>query len=285
MRKETISGVFTRWNRSLIRPWCWIHEDVAEIRDMLRSGPPGTDSGWDVLWLTKNKYTLRVKTESGLDLACKWYVKVRQMPYSFSWTLAAKEAYNFKRLSRLDLPLVKMLATGEDRGFLHIRNCFLVTEFADGFLDGRSFFESLSYETAMRDEFTRRNFILVARLHDAGFHHHGFSPMNELWRKLLEPDAEGNQLEIRWIDIATCRRGWGYFLKRGIVQDLFNFLRFYPFTPEERREFLRVYLDATKVKRFSLDSLCRAVEAKLAARIRRKMAEAAKKAKESKAGA
>ena len=285
MRKETISGMFSRWDRSLICPWCWIRKDVAEIRDMLRSGPPGVDSGWDVLWRTKNKYVLRVKTSSGLDLACKWYVKVRQMPYSFSWTLAEKEAYNFKRLSHVDLPLVKMVAAGEDRGFLNIRNCFLVTEFADGFLDGRYFFESLSHETAMREEFTRKNFILIARLHDAGFYHFGFSPMNELWRKLPEPDANGDQLEIRWIDIATCRRAWGWFLKRRIVNDLGNFLRFYSFTPEERSEFLRIYLDATKVKRFSMDSLCRAVEANIAARIRRKMAKAAKKAKKAKANA
>jgi len=285
MRKETISGTITGWDRSLIRPWCWIHTDVAEIRDILRAGPPGTDSGWGVLWVTKNKYTLRVKTESGLDLACKWYAKVRQLPYSFSWTLAAKEAYNFKKLSRVDLPLVRMVATGEDRGFLHIRSSFLVTEFAEGFLDGRTFFESMSNEIAMRDEFTRRNFVLLARLHDAGFYHQGFTPMNELWRKMPEPDAEGNQLEIRWIDIATCRRSWGWFLKRLIVQDLGNFLRFYAFTQEERREFLRIYWEATKVKRFKLDPLCRAVEADLAARMRRKMAKAAKKAKKNKANA
>ncbi len=285
MRKETLSDSFTGRERSLIRPWFWLRADAAELRDVLRAGPPGMDSGPEVLWKTKNKYVLRLKTASGLDTACKWYVRIRQCPYSFSWTLAAKEAYNFKKLVKLGLPLVKLVAAGEDRGFFHIRNCFIVTEFADGFLDGRYFFESMSHETAMRDEFTSKNFALIARMHDAGICHYGFTPMNELWRKLPEPDAEGNQLEIRWLDIATCHRAPVWLLKRRIAEDLGCFLWRYPFTPEERREQLRVYWEATKVKRFTLDSLCRAVEDDIAARVRRKMAKAAKKAKKNKANA
>ncbi len=281
MRDETISGAFTGRERSLIRPWLWIREDAAELRDAFRAGPPGSDSGPEVLWRTKNKYVLRIKTASGLDLACKWYERIRQAPYSFSWTLAAKEAYNFKRLAGLGLPLVKLVATGEDRGFLHIRTAFLVTEYADGFLDGRYFFEFMAHETAMRDEFTRSNFVLVARLHDAGFCHGGFTPLNELWRKMPEPDAEGHTMELRWLDIATCHRAWGPVLKRRIVEDLGNFLRFYAFTEADRREHLRLYLESTKVKRFDLDSLCRAVEENLAARIRRKQAKEAKKARKA----
>ena len=285
MRREMISGEFTGRERSLTSPWCWIREDAAELSDALRAGPPGADSGQELLWRTKNKYVLRVKTASGLDLACKWYVRVRQAPYSFSWTLAAKEAYNFKRLSRIGLPLVKLVAAGEDRGFLYIRNCFLITEFAEGFSDGRCFCFPNSYDIALCDEFTRRNLILVARMHDAGFWHGGFSPMNALMRKLPKPDAEGNQLEIRWIDVATCHRSQGWFLKRRIVNDLCNYLRFCSFTQEERRGFLRVYLDATTVKRFDLDSLCRAVEEDIAARIRREEVKAARKAAKNKANA
>ena len=286
MRKETISGAFTGWESSLIRPWYWIRKDAAEIRDILRAGPPGMDSGAEVIWKTKNKYVLRMKTASGLDLAFKWYAKVRQFPYSFLWTLATKEAYHFNQFANLGLPLVKLVAAGEDRGFFDIRNCFLVTEFADGFLDGRYFFESLSHETAMRDEFTRKNFILIARMHDAGICHFGFTPMNELWRKLPEPDAEGNQLEVRWLDIATCHRVWVWWnMKRYIAEDLGYYLWHYSLTPEERRGFLRVYLDATKVKRFDLDTLCRAVEEDIAARIRREEVKAARKAKKNKANA
>ena len=88
-------------------------------------------------------------------------------------------------------------------------------------------------------------------------------------------------MEILWIDVATCHRAWGPVLKRRIAEDLSNFLRFYSFTAEERREYLRLYLESTKVKRFDLDSLCRAVEADLTARIRRKQAKEAKKAKKA----
>ena len=282
MRKETISARFTGLEWTPVCSWCWIRKDAAEIRDVLRAGPPGAVSGPDLLWQTQKKTVLRQKTASGLDLAYKWGVNVRWLPYGFSWTQAMKEAYNFKRLAHIGLPLVKLVAVGEERGFFSIRNYFLVTEYADGFLDGRYFFESMSNETEMRDEFTRRNFTLIARLHDAGFCHGGFTPMNELWRKLPEPDAEGNRLDIRWIDIATCSRAWGQKLKRLIAEDLGNFLRFYSFTEAERREHLRVYLEATKVKRFDLDTLCRAVEAELVDRVRRKEEKVARKAKKNK---
>lgn len=285
MRKETVSDRFTGFEWTPLRPWCWIRRDAAELRDVLRAGPPGVDSGSEVLWRTKNKYVLRLKTASGLDLAYKCGRNIRWLPYGFSWTQAVKEAYKLKRLAHVGLPLVKLVAVGEDRGFFRIRSAFLVTEFADGFLDGRHFFESLSHETALRDEFTRGNFVLLARLHDAGFFHGGFTPMNELWRRLPEPDAEGRRMEIRWIDVARCRRAWGRGLKRRIVRDLGDFLRFYPFTAEERRAHLQVYLEATKVKRFELDTLCRAVEEELAARIRRKQARDAEKAKKNKADA
>lgn len=282
MRKETISARFTGLEWTPVCSWCWIRKDAAEIRDVLRAGPPAPDPGPDLLWQTQKKTVLRLKSVSGLDLAYKWGVNVRWLPYGFSWTQAMKEAYNFKRLAHIGLPLVKLVAVGEERGFFSIRNYFLVTEYADGFLDGRYFFESMSNETEMRDEFTRRNFTLIARLHDAGFCHGGFTPMNELWRKLPEPDAEGNRLDIRWIDIATCSRAWGQKLKRLIAEDLGNFLRFYSFTEAERREHLRVYLEATKVKRFDLDTLCRAVEAELVDRVRRKEEKVARKAKKNK---
>jgi len=286
MRKETISTGFTGLEWTPARSWCWIRMDAAELRDVLRAGPPDAENpGQDVLWRTKKKTVLRLKTASGLDVACKWCVRIRWLPYGFSWTQATKEAYKIKRLARLGLPLVKLVAVGEGRGFFRIRNCFLVTEFADGFLDGRYFFESMSHETALRDEFTRGNFVLIARLHDAGFYHGGFTPMNELWRKLPEPDAEGRQMEFRWIDVARCRRAWGRRLKQRIAEDLGYFLWHYTLTQEERRGFLRVYLDATTVKRFDLDALCQAVEDAIAARIRWEEIKAARKAAKNKANA
>ncbi len=286
MAKETVSKAFTGQERSMLRPWRWVREDAAEILDALRAGPPGADSGLELLWKTKTKYVLRMKTASGLDLACKWYAKVRQTPYAVSWTHAAKEAYNFRRLGDLGLPLVKLVAVGEVRFPLYIRNAFIVTEFADGFLDGRCFFEAPDRERALLDEFIRRNFAHVARLHDAGICHGGFNPMNELWRKLPEPDAEGHRMELRWIDIATCHPASGDRLKRCIAEDFANFLRFYPFVGvEERRAYLQGYLDAAKVRRFEPDALCRAVEDALDACARRKLANEAKRKKKQARGA
>ncbi len=286
MAKETVSKAFTGQERSVLRSWIWVREDAAEILDALRAGPPGADSGHELLWKTKTKYVLRMKTASGLDLACKWYARIRQAPYAFSWTHAAKEAYNFRRLADLGLPLVKLVAAGEARYPLYIRNAFIVTEFADGFLDGRYFFETPDREGALLDEFIRRNFALVVRLHDAGICHGSFNPMNELWRKLPEPDAEGHRMELRWIDIATCHPASGDRLKRCIVEDFVNFLRFYPFVGVEgRRAYLHGYLDAAKVRRFDPDALHRAVEDALAARARRKLAEAEKKKKKMERGA
>ena len=48
MQKETISGAFTGLEWTPACSWCWIRTDAAEIRDILRSGPSGADSGPDV---------------------------------------------------------------------------------------------------------------------------------------------------------------------------------------------------------------------------------------------
>ena len=78
------------------------------------------------------------------------------------------------------------------------------------------------------------------------------------------PDEQGNQLDIIWIDVASCRKFPESLLRGKIPDDFANFLRFFQFGEAEYRNFLQSYCNAVKVKRFSLDELCSEVKKRLA---------------------
>ena len=255
--------------------WRWVRREFAEeLRRIEETGGWRPEAGHPVIWRTACKYVLKIALPSGRSVAYKRYTSMRLIPYLHYWSPTSREAVNYARMAKLGLPMARLLAAGGIRTCFLPKSCFIVTEFAEGFRDGRPFMPGgeRAGETALRDEFCRRNFALIARLHDIGWYHRGFTPMNELWRELPEPDAEGNRLELRWIDVATCHWAWGRWLRRRIADDLAQFLQYWDFAPERRAELLRIYLAAAKVKRFAFEDLSRAVEAALARRLARKKA-------------
>ena len=267
MLTETASAVFSRSASRLSHSWRWIRTDFAdELRTLLADGEHCLESGNEVLWKTHHKYTLKIRTSAGRDVALKRYLKLRFFPYVYHRTPMVAEALNYQQMLELGLPMAQLLAVGDTRVFFRPLSSFIVTEFATDCRDGRAFFPDgeLADRIAWRNEFTRRNFALLAKLHDAGIYHRGFTPMNELWKKAPAPDAAGNELEIVWIDVAGCRKLPVRQLRQKIPDDFVNFLRFYRFSPEEIRTFLRAYCDAVKVKRFEFDELCAEVETRLA---------------------
>ena len=149
---------------------------------------------------------------------------------------------------------------------------FLITEFALGFRDGRSFCPGgeMAGEEELRREFCIRNFRLLARLHDHGIIHGGFTPATDLWRPLSAPDGNGGRMELAWIDVATCRRCTAGGLQRNIPDDFANFMRFFDFSAEERLALLREYCDASEIVRFSPGELSEAVDRALAARAKKR---------------
>ena len=267
MVTELVSDIFTGKGIRFSNSWQWLRTDFAEdFHQLTAAGADRVDSGSEIIWKTRHKYTLKIQAPSGRVIAFKRCHSLRLFPYLFYSTPTTREAQNYQKLQSLGLPMAKLLAVGDDRKCFRPNSCFIVTEFAINYLDGRAFYPGgeLETETGWRDEFCRRNFELIAKLHDAGIYHRGFTPANELWRKRPAPDEQGNQLDIIWIDVASCRKLPGVILRRKIPDDFVNFLRFFQFSEAEYRNFLQAYCSAVKVKRFTLDELCSEVKTRLA---------------------
>ena len=259
MFSEFVSDIFTGKEPRLSHSWQWLRTDFAEeFRRLLAAHADRDDSGNEIIWNTRHKYTLKIQTHTGRIVAFKRYRSLRLFPYLYHKTPTAREALNYQRLQLLGLPMAQLLAVGDDRHCFRPQSSFIVTEFAENCSDGRKFYPGgeLERETAWRDEFCLRNFRLLAKLHDAGIYHRGFTPANELWRKRPAPDSDGNLLDIIWIDVASCRPLPSPMLRKKIPDDLTNFLHFFQFTPEEYRRFLAAYCEAARRKRWNLDDLC-----------------------------
>lgn len=270
MTAQTVSDIFTGKEICFSRSWRWLRTDFAgEYEEMIRSGANREDSGNEFLWNTKHKFVLKIRTSAGREIAIKQYRKLRMFPYLFHATPPAQEALNYQRFELLGLPMAQLLGVGDRRSCFRPQSSFLITEFAENCRDGRPFYPDgeLAGETLWRDEFCRRNFQLLAKLHDANYYHRGFTPANELWRKRPEPDSEGNLLDIIWIDVASCRKLSNAGMKRMIPDDFVNFLRFFHFTAEQRRTFLEAYCAAVRIRRFRPEELFEEVEKRLAERL------------------
>ena len=267
MTAETVSDIFTGREACLSHSWQWLRTDFAEeFHQLIAAGADRDGPGSEVIWNTRHKYTMKIRTTEGRVVAFKKYRKLRLFPYLYHATPTAREAGNYQRLQLLGLPMARLLAVGDDRSCFRPDSSFIVTEFAENCQDGRAFYPGgkLEKETVWRDEFCRRNFELIAKLHDAGIYHRGFTPANELWRKRPAPDEQGNQLDIIWIDVSSCRRFPGAVLRKKIPDDFVNFLRFFQFPEETWRSFLQAYCRAVEVKRFEPEELFAEVRKRLA---------------------
>ena len=266
MISEIISDRFTGKEIRLSKAWRWVRTDFArEFHQLLADKAELPDSGNEIIWKTRHKYTLKIPTAAGRIVAYKRYLQLRLFPYLYHLTPTAHEALNYQKLELLGLPMARLLAVGDDRTCFRPKSGFIVTEFAENCRDGRAFYPGgeLEKKTDWKNEFCRQNFELIAKLHDAGIYHRGFTPANELWRLRPAPDQNGNQLEIIWIDVASCRPLRPAALRKKIPDDFVNFLRFFQFPPETYQTFLQAYCRAVKVKRFEPEELFSEVKKRL----------------------
>lgn len=198
-----------------------------------------------VLWQTRNKFVLLLELPDGRKVVFKAPLRIKNiLKYCFRPSPYGREALNFYHIRQLGIPTVKFLAAGEFRSFFKLRKGFLITEYAEGFSDGFDCVSGKNGEDALGlvQEFVVQNFKLLARLHNNRVSHNGFTPGNILYRKRLEPDADGNMLEILWIDLASCRRvRWPQNYWRWIAPDIVHFFSFFQFTDEEKLHYLKVY--------------------------------------------
>lgn len=237
-----------RFFRSLATSWQEMTPDCgAEVAELLKSrGELQPDGKWEVLWKTRNKFVLLLDLPSGRQVVYKAPLRVKNF-YKYLLRLSpyGKEAANFRNLQKLDLPLVKLLAAGEDRCCFKLKSGFLVTEFAGNFANGRDFIPAVNKvnDSALTEEFIRRNLAYLGRMHRAGWAHRGFTPANLLYRVLPEPTADGDRLELRWIDLASCIKLTIFHnRRRQMVRDLSLFFHYFDFTEAETADLLTTYL-------------------------------------------
>ena len=238
------------FNSSIMRlfgSWKYVNEKYkSQLDDLQKScGEFSCDGKYPVIWQTRSKFVLLLTLNDGTQLVYKAPKKLRSpMRYMFRPSPWGKEAVNFQRLSQIGLPLVKLAAVGETRKFFILKHGFLMTQFASGFSDGGAFLENgeLKDSVSLRDEFISRNFQYLAKMHKAGFIHKGFTPYNLLFKLLPCPDAEGNQLELKWIDVASCEKPFCKInFKTKAVRDLSLFFHFFKLEDSVKIRLLETY--------------------------------------------
>ena len=245
------------------KSWSFISSAAAEdFRQLAGSGKLRRDGGEPVIWQTQQKYVLKVSC-GNRSYAYKSYTRIRQKrKYLFRLSPCGLEAKNYQRFQDIGMPMAELAAVGEKRFFCLIRDMFFMTKFAENFNDGRVFGYGgeLRRNKELRDEFIRRNLLLLAKCHDSGYLHGGFTPANILWHLREEPDAEGNRLDLCWIDVATARKLSIFHPAKILADDPAHFFRFLGAEENELREYLQLYYDALEIKRLPFDRLCKEVK-------------------------
>ena len=256
--------------------WQWVRSDFAREFDRLSEvGAFRPDGVSRVIWKTRNKFVLRVTASPGFDVAYKSFFRIPEYhQYYLRPSPSAREALNYSMLAELGIPLTEILAVGEIRGkadwyvvfggFRRLTNSFLVTRFIEGFRDGLDFAIGgpLEKDETLMMEFCRGHLALLAKLHDAGILHRGFTPSNLMYR--MEPDG----MKLCWIDVASCCRST--ITTKKIADDIINLFRFLEIPGSTRRELEAWYLKSTVNPRTDLETLSKVLEKRLIKRLKRK---------------
>ena len=262
------SDSFEPAHTSLMSSWCWVKESFAgDFETLSKSGVLCENGGAEIIWSTKQKYVLKVPC-SGKNYVFKSYRKIRDVrKYLLRLSPCGFEARNYSLLAAAGLPMAKLVASGDSRCFFYLKNTFLMTEFAENFRDGRDFQQggTLFSNTVLREEYIIRNLQFLARCHDAGFIHAGFTPANLLYKVRETPDEQGNKLDLLWIDVATARRFSLLYPPQKMITDHVHFFMFLEIRGEELRRYLQVYYDAVQVKRLSFERLLKLIRKALPA--------------------
>lgn len=241
-----------------IRSWLYIRDDFREsFQKLQESGCLEKKDENNLLWQTSEKYVMKIPVGNPEHVVYKTYVKIKnQRKFLFRYSPSGKEAENIQLFAKHGFPMVKLLASGDVRTFFFLKKSFIMTEFAEGFRDGRDFFTGENNDPEQCFEFIRRNLILLAKCHDLRIWHKGFTPANLLYSvKKGSGTPSGFELDLRWIDVATCKKMRMHFPFGCRVDDLCQFFRFFSFSDNELLEFLKIYCEHSERESVSPETL------------------------------
>ena len=269
------SPQFSREFVNLRASWRWVRNDFVDEFDRLSdAGAFRPDGPSRKIWNTRNKFVLRTTTSRGFDVVYKSFYRIKEyQQYYLRPSPSAQEALNYMMLSELGIPLPDLLVVGEIReisdwfvigGFRRLTNSFLVSRFVEGFRDGSDFIIGgpLEKDEMLMMEFCRGNLAMLAKLHDAGILHRGFTPTNLMYRR--EPDG----MKFCWIDVASCCRA--SITTKKIADDIINLFRFLEIPGSTRRELEAWYLKSSASPRTDMETLSKVLEKRLVECLKRK---------------
>lgn len=259
--REFCTDGFNAAMRSRFRSWRFLRRDFAPAFRAMEAAPGGVTEGgsFPSIWGTCSKFVLLLTAADGTRAVYKSFrAGSAVFRTRFRFAPSTREAVNYMLAASLGIPTPEVLGVGETRRRGRLTGAFLITRYVEGSVDGRVFTPDgeRAGDTAARDDFTREQLRLLARLHDAGYRHKGFHPGNLLTGGSAGPRA-------LWIDVADCRSfGWGRKLRQ-TARDLTEYFRCFDFDAEARREFLRGYLAARRHDPPPESALVAAVESEL----------------------
>ncbi len=182
---------------SYIRSWHSSCEDFAPFLGKLFSG---VLENCPDIYHTKHKECRLVSREisgASYPVVVKRYFEKRFFRYLFRPSLAYREYCGFKLAADAGIPAARVVALGEVRSGVRLKEAFFITEYLEDYRNGHEF-TLPGCDEKLKDEFIRINLLLLAKLHAAGLVHGGFHPRNELFR--INSDGA---MEVVWIDLAT----------------------------------------------------------------------------------
>ena len=249
----------------MFRSWGWARSDFAEeFRQLSDAGAFRPDGISEVIWRTRTKFVLRTKTSLGFDVAYKSFFEVRNVHhYLLRPSPCADEAANYALLKEMGFPLPDLLAVGELRCGPLLKNAFMVSRFVEGFRNGADFFGEGAHvnDEALLKEFCGNHLALLAKLHDRGYLHGGFTPANLLYRR-----EHGGGMKLCWVDVAECSRS--RLTVPMIADDIIRLFRYLKISSKVRRELEAAYLKAAKVPRTTADELYDVLEKRIVSRLK-----------------
>ncbi|MBR2373627.1 MAG: hypothetical protein IKA87_05295 [Lentisphaeria bacterium] len=243
--KKYIASEFCTSMRSLMRSWCYVREDFAvKFEELYETGFFDENGPAEHIWETKSKFVLKVPVAENKFAVYKSYRRIsKPAKFILRPSPCGFEAENYQLIKKCGIPVPELSAVGDVRRNFRLKTAFLVTEFAENFRDGRDFLSGgiRNGDKELKDEFICGHLELLARCHDAGILHRGFTPANLLYKLRSAPDEKGRQLELMWIDVASCRRRPMFLLNSMCLQDLEQLFSYFDFSQEEKQKFTAFY--------------------------------------------
>ena len=236
--------------RRLSSSWCYVKESFLKEFEILKQRGELSESGsGQLIWDTGNKFVLKIGLDDGTSVVYKSFRNVvKTAKFILRPSPCGFEAHNYSLIAALGIPVPELLAAGDTRKNFILENAFLITRFAEGFCNGRQLLKGEMFEarTDLMEELLCRNMPLLARCHDGGIIHRGFTLANLMWKELPQPDSEGNKLELLWIDFGSCRRRPVFLINSLCHLDLGLLFKHPDLSKEQKSELIELYCASRK---------------------------------------